>query len=82
MMDIKDYDKIKLQFEECSIMLPINNIEKFKVEKIEQLIEAKYNPEDEYNIYIVINRELAEEVWNKELSKEFQRIYENRNIRI
>lgn len=81
-MDIKDYDKIKLQFEECSIMLPRKNIEKLQVEKVEQLIEAKYNPEDRYNIYIVVNRELAEEEWKREISENFKRIYPNRNARI
>ena len=81
-MDIKDYDKIKLQFEECSIMLTRKNIEKLQVEKVEQLIEAKYNPEDRYNIYIVVNRELAEEEWKREISENFKRIYPNRNARI
>ena len=72
-MNITDYDKIQLEFEEFSIMLPKNIIEKFEVKKVEQLIEAKYNPEDEYEEYLVINRILVEEFWEKESSNKFKR---------
>lgn len=53
-------------------MFPKNCIEKFQITKAEQLIEKKYNAEDEYNIYLVINRTLAEEIWNKKLIGELQ----------
>lgn len=70
-MDIFDYDKIELIFEEYGIMLPKSIIEKFQVDKVETLIEAKYDPEDEYNVYIAINRILAEKFWKEEgLEKE------------
>lgn len=72
-MEIKDYEKIELEFEDYSIILPISVIEKFQVQKGEQLIEEKYNPEDEYNVYIVINRILAEEIWKEEATKKFER---------
>lgn len=72
-MDISNYDKIELQFEEFSIMLPREIIEKFQVQKVEQLIEAKYNPEDAYNIYLIINRIQGEKIWKKEISNEFKR---------
>lgn len=75
-MDIKDYEKIELEFEEFGVILPSNVIEKFQVKKINQLIEAKYNPDDEYDIYIVINRILAEEIWKRESLRRFER---NRN---
>lgn len=75
MMDIINYDKIELEFEEFSLILPSNIIEKFQIEKVEQLIEKKYDPEDIYNVYIVINRILAEDIWKKEILTEF-----NRNI--
>ena len=71
-MIVTNYDKIELQFEECSIILTSNVIEKFQVDKVEQFIEKKYNPENEYNVYIVINRILAEEVWEKELANTFK----------
>lgn len=74
-MDIINYDKIELEFEEFSLILPSNIIEKFQIEKVEQLIEKKYDPEDIYNVYIVINRILAEDIWKKEILTEF-----NRNI--
>lgn len=76
MMDIINYDKIKLEFEDFSLILPSNIIEKFQIEKVEQLIEKKYAPEDIYNVYVVINRVLAEEKWKKEALTEF-----NQNIR-
>lgn len=72
-MNITDYDKIQLEFEEFSIMLPKSIIEKFEVNKVEQLIEAKYNPEDEYEEYLVINRILAEKFWEKESLNKFKR---------
>lgn len=72
-MDIINYDKIELEFEEFSLILPSKVIEKFQIEKVEQLIEKKYEPEDIYNVYIVINRILAEEIWNKEALTEFSR---------
>lgn len=66
-MDNIEYDKIEFQFEEFSIMLPNSTIEKFRIEKVEQLIEKKYEAEEVYNVYIVVNKILAEEAWNKEL---------------
>lgn len=72
-MDIKDYEKIELVFEEFGVILPSNIIEKFQITKVEQLIEEKYNPEDEYEVYIVINRILAEDIWKKELLRKFER---------
>jgi len=72
-MDIKDYEKIELGFEEFGLIFPINVIEKFQITKVEQLIQKKYNPEDVYDMYIVINRILAEEIWKKEASKKFER---------
>lgn len=69
-MNIVDYDKIEIIFEEFSIILPANVIEKLEVEKVETLIEAKYNPEDNYNVYIVINRPLAEKIWEKTYQKD------------
>lgn len=72
-MNIIDYDKIELQFEDVTIMLPTSVIEKFEIQKVEQLIEKKYNPEDEYEVYIVINRILAEEIWKEESLKKFKR---------
>ena len=72
-MDIKEYDKMELQFEEVTIMLPGYVIEKFQVQKVEQFIEKRYNPEEEYEVYIVINRILAEEIWTKEIQKQFKR---------
>ncbi|MCI8999510.1 MAG: hypothetical protein HFJ26_00885 [Clostridia bacterium] len=72
-MNITDYDKIQLEFEEFGIMLPKSIIEKFEVNKVEQLIEAKYNPEDEYEEYLVINRILAEKFWEKESLNKFKR---------
>lgn len=74
-MDITDYDKIKLEFEEFSTVLEKNVIEKFNVDKVEQLIEAKYEPEDLYDIYIVINRILAEEAWQKNINKTSNELY-------
>lgn len=72
-MDIKNYDKIELAFEEFSIILSKDIIEKFQIEKVEQFIEAQYNPEDEYNVYIVIDRIRGEEVWKEEISIGFNR---------
>ncbi len=72
-MDIKNYEKIELEFEEFGLILPSNVIEKFQITKVEQLIEKKYNPEDEYDMYIVINRIIAEEIWKKEEAKKFER---------
>lgn len=72
-MDIKDYEKIELVFEEFGVILPSNIIEKFQITKVEQLIEEKYNPEDEYEVYIVINRILAEDIWKKESLRKFER---------
>ena len=72
-MDIQDYEKIELVFEEFGIILPSNVTEKFQITKVEQLIEKKYNPEDVYDVYIVINRILAEENWKKEALKKFER---------
>lgn len=72
-MDIKDYEKIELVFEEFGVILPNNIIEKFQITKVEQLIEKKYNPEDEYEVYIVINRILAEDIWKKESLRKFER---------
>lgn len=72
-MNITDYDKIELVFEEFSINLTKEMIVKFQAEKVEQFIEAKYNPEDRYNVYIVINRILGEKVWKKEMSIGFKR---------
>ena len=72
-MDIKDYEKIELVFEEFGVILPNNIIEKFQITKVEQLIEKKYNPEDEYELYIVINRILAEDIWKKESLRKFER---------
>jgi len=66
-MDNIEYDKIELQFEEFSIMLPNSTIEKFQIEKVEQLIEKKYETQEVYNVYIVINKILAEAAWDKEL---------------
>lgn len=72
-MDIKDYEKIELMFEEFGLILPNNVIEKFQITKVEQLIEKKYNQEDVYDMYIVINRIVAEEIWKKEEAKKFER---------
>lgn len=72
-MNVTDYDKIKLEFEEFSIMLPKNIIQKFEVKEVEQLIEAKYHPETEYEVYLVINRILAEKFWEKEALHKFKR---------
>lgn len=72
-MDITNYDKIELEFEDCSIILPISVIEKFQVQKVEQFIEKKYNPEDEYNVYITIHRRLAEDFWRKEAPTNLER---------
>lgn len=72
-MNITDYDKIEIKFENVSLMLPREVIEKFQVDKIEQLVEAKYHPQDEYDMYIVINRTQAEEVWKKEVLNKFER---------
>lgn len=73
-MDVKDYEKIELQFEDTAIILPSNVIEKFQVQKIEQFIEKKYDSENEYDVYIVINRILAEEIWKNEISKKMEGI--------
>ena len=73
-MNIDNYEKIELVFEEFSIILPKEMIEKFEINKVEQLIEAKYNPEDEYEVYIVINRILAEQMWKKEIKNNFNEI--------
>lgn len=78
-MEIKDYEKIELEFGEYSIILPSCVVEKFQAKKIEQFIEKKYNPEDEYEVYIVFNRILAEEIWKKESLKKFER---NRRCRM
>jgi hypothetical protein len=72
-MEIIDYDKIELVFEEFSIILPRNTIEKFQIDKVEQFIEAKYNSRDEYNVYIVINEVVGEKVWEKEIPNQFKR---------
>lgn len=72
-MEIKDYEKIELVFEEFGLILPNNVIEKFQITKVEQLIEKKYTQEDVYNMYIVINRIVAEEIWKKEATKKFER---------
>jgi len=72
-MDIIDYDKIEIEFDDFSIVLDRNVIEKFQVQKAEQFIEAKYEPEDKYNVYIVINRTLAEKIWQEEATREFER---------
>lgn len=68
-MNINNFDKIEIDFEETSIILPSFVIEKFQAEKVEQLIEKKYEPEDIYNIYIVFKRQLLEKIWEDELSK-------------
>lgn len=68
-MNINDYDKIELQFEEFHLTIPKEFIEKFQIDKVEQLIEKKYNPEDIYNVYIVINRTQLEERFEKELQE-------------
>ena len=81
-MDIKNYEKIELEFEDYSITLPSSVVEKFQAQKIEQLIEKKYNPEDEYEVYIVFNRILAEEIWKKESLKKFERNKRSRLDRI
>ncbi len=73
-MKIKDYDYLGLEFEEFSVMIPNNVIEKFEIEKVDQLIEKKYNPEDIYNVYIVINRKLLEKLWNEEHDNLFKGI--------
>jgi hypothetical protein len=72
-MEIIDYDKIELVFEEFSIILPRNTIEKFQIDKVEQFIEAKYNSRDEYNVCIVINEMIGEKVWEKEIPNQFKR---------
>lgn len=56
-----EYDKIELQFEEFSVNISYNAIKKFQTKKVEQFIEPQYNPEDIYNIYMVIDRILAEQ---------------------
>ena len=68
-MNINDYDEIELQFEEFHLTIPKEFIEKFQIDKVEQLIEKKYNPEDIYNAYIVINRTQLEEMFKKELQE-------------
>ena len=73
-MNIINYDKIEIQFEDVTIILPTSVIQKFEIQKIEQLIEKRYNPENEYEIYIVINRILAEEIWKKEITNKFNGI--------
>ena len=73
-MDIKDYEKIEIHFEDVVITFPNSVIERFQVQNVEQFIEKKYNPEDEYNIYIVINRILAEKIWKEEKAKKFEGI--------
>lgn len=75
-MEIVDYDKIKLHFEEINLIFPRNVIEKFQVDKVEQLIEKKYITEEIYDVYIVINRKLAEEIWEEEISSQYNGIYE------
>lgn len=77
-----DYENVVLEFEECSVKLPADIIEKFQTQKVEQFIEKKYNPEDEFDIYIVINRILAEELWKNEFEEIFKRFFANRYTRI
>lgn len=72
-MNIIDYDKIEFVFEDFNLIFPTNIIDKFEVNKVQTLIEKKYNPNDEYDIYIVINRMLAEILWKKEELRNFER---------
>lgn len=66
-----EYDSIQLELEDFNIILPSTVIEKLEVDKVEQFIESKYNPSDLYNIYLVINRKLGEEVWKEAKVKGF-----------
>ncbi len=62
---LKIMKKIELVFEEFGVILPNNIIEKFQITKVEQLIEKNITQKMNIEVYIVINRILAEDIWKK-----------------